>query len=183
MYLRHFSNCWFYAASKWDCLLLHSLFKGGNSVSYHPLALPELNPLTIKTLKVKPHWVSKPDVMGTCLLSVGPPCLVWGLFLSLLCVCLSSLGLVSQSSMVSSCVCAPSTLIGLFSVINCAVYSASVWLISWFSCTDMAVNLGVSVLGGELRILLCCLPGLLPRFTIFFLLTIRYYIVWITVLY
>lgn len=46
--------------------------------------------LTIKTHKVKPLWLSKPNAMEIYLPSAGPPCLgylVWGVFLSLRAPC------------------------------------------------------------------------------------------------
>lgn len=67
------------------CFLCY-LFMGGNSVSSHPLALPELSPLifinsrfyillVIITHKIRPLWFSEPNIRGIHLLLVGV--MVW----------------------------------------------------------------------------------------------------------
>lgn len=65
--------------------LLCWLLKVRDSVSYHPLPLPDLNLLILKVSGIKPCWFSKSNVMGTCLPTAGCPCqmcLVWGMLLS-----------------------------------------------------------------------------------------------------
>lgn len=97
---RHFSNRCFYGMS-WQDFLLCCVLWSENSIFYHSLGLPKTCQLILKLPRVKPcdilkncvakpHQFSKPNIMGTCLHSAGPSCLVclmWDLLLSLFRAC------------------------------------------------------------------------------------------------
>lgn len=66
------------------------LFKGGDLVFYCPSVLLESSPLVFKDPGIKPHWFSKPDIMGTLLPSASPQgqgYLVWSLMSLILHAC------------------------------------------------------------------------------------------------